>query len=86
MADVTYYVALPFTLSEDGDLIAGEAKECQSAHGAVREARRLALTSAGAVAFSRTGDPSTGEFSDAVVIESFGSVPSTDMLVGGSEA
>jgi hypothetical protein len=83
MPDLTYYVALPFTLHEDGDLIAAEAKECQSAHGAVREARRLAATSAGAVAFSRTGDPSTGEFSDAVVIESFGQVPSADTLLAG---
>lgn len=64
MPDLTYYVALPFTLTEDGDLVAGEAKECQSAHGAVREARRLALTSTGAVAFSRTGDPGSGEFAE----------------------
>ena len=29
----------------------------------------------GAVAFSRTGDPATGDFSDAKVIEKFGDVP-----------
>jgi len=29
----------------------------------------------GAVAFSRTGDPVTGEFSDAKVIKTFGQVP-----------
>jgi hypothetical protein len=29
----------------------------------------------GAVAFSRTGDPATGEFSDATVIRKFGDVP-----------
>jgi hypothetical protein len=29
----------------------------------------------GAVAFSRTGDPATGEFSDAKVIKTFGEVP-----------
>jgi hypothetical protein len=82
MAEVTYYVALPFTLTEDGELVAGEAKECQSAHGAVREARRLASASAGAVAFARTGDPGSGEFADAVVIESFGDVPSLNDLIG----
>jgi hypothetical protein len=69
MADVTYYVALPFSLTEDGELIAGQAKECQSSNSAVREARRLAETSAGAVAFSRTGDPSSGDFQDGIVIE-----------------
>jgi hypothetical protein len=30
----------------------------------------------GAVAFSRTGDPGSGEFSDAVVLKAFGDVPS----------
>jgi hypothetical protein len=29
----------------------------------------------GAVAFSRTGDPATGNFSDAKVIRKFGDVP-----------
>jgi hypothetical protein len=29
----------------------------------------------GAVVFSRTGDPATGEFSDATVIRKFGNVP-----------
>jgi hypothetical protein len=29
----------------------------------------------GAVAFSRTGDPATGEFSDTKVIKKFGDVP-----------
>jgi hypothetical protein len=30
---------------------------------------------AGAVAFSRSGDPATGEFSDAKLIRKFGDVP-----------
>jgi hypothetical protein len=30
---------------------------------------------AGAVAFKRAGDPNVGEFSDAVVLNSFGDVP-----------
>jgi len=29
----------------------------------------------GAVAFSRTGDPATGDFGDAIVIKKFGDVP-----------
>ena len=83
MAAVTYYVALPFVRNEDGDLIAGEAQERQTASAALREARRMVETSAGAVAFSRTGDPSVGEFEDAVVIERFGDTPSLDDLLGG---
>lgn len=76
MADVTYYVALPFTAAEDG-VAPGEAVECQSASAAVRRAEVLsrATGNVGAVAFSRTGDPAVGEFSDAVVLKAFGDVP-----------
>jgi hypothetical protein len=28
MADVTYFVALPFMATENGEFVAGEAKEC----------------------------------------------------------
>jgi hypothetical protein len=34
----------------------------------------MAVGRAGAVAFSRTGDPATGEFEDAVVLAHFGEV------------
>ena len=30
---------------------------------------------AGAVAFSRSGDPNVGEFDDAVILKTFGEVP-----------
>ena len=79
---VTYYVALPFVRTEEGDLAPGEAKECPSALSAEREAYRLSVQYAGAVAFSRTGDPSTGEFSDAVVFRSYGEVLSLEQLLG----
>lgn len=76
MADVTYYVALPFVASDDG-VAAGEAAECQSPHAAMRKAEVLskAAGNVGAVAFSRTGDPMIGEFEDAVVLKAFGDVP-----------
>jgi hypothetical protein len=83
MGPITYYVALPFVRTEEGDLVAGEAKELQTANAAVREAQRLAATCAGAIAFSRTGDPSEGVFEDAVVIKSFGDVPDLDALLSG---
>jgi hypothetical protein len=74
-------VALPFIRTDDGELVAGEAQERQTAGAAVR-AERLAITAAGAVAFSRTGDPASGEFEDAVVIKRFGEVPDGDALLG----
>jgi hypothetical protein len=77
MADVTYYVALPFLQDDTGSPVAGAAEECQSPSGAVRRAEVLsrAAGSVGAVAFSRTGDPVAGEFSDAQLLKKFGEVP-----------
>jgi hypothetical protein len=75
MANVTYFVALEIIRTGDGDLVAGEARELQTAGAAVREAQRMATTTAGAVAFSRTGDPASGEFENAVVIQRFGEAP-----------
>jgi hypothetical protein len=76
MADVTYYVALPFGISEDGPE-PREASECTSANAAIRSADRMARTEGyiGAVAFSRTGDPGSGEFADATLLKAFGEVP-----------
>jgi hypothetical protein len=73
---VTYYVALPFVLADDG-VAAGEAVECLSANAAVMRAEALSRKPgcAGAVAFSRTGDPATGDFGDARLIRKFGEVP-----------
>ena len=76
MAEVTYFVALPFIATDDG-LAPGEAVECLSANAAVMRAEALSRREghAGAVAFSRSGDPATGEFSDAKLIRKFGDVP-----------
>jgi len=38
----------------------------------------------GAVAFSRTGDPDTGDFSDAEVVRKFGGVPDDLSTLGWS--
>jgi hypothetical protein len=41
---------------------------------AERRARAVALEHAGALAFSRTVDPMTGEFQDGVILAQFGEV------------
>jgi hypothetical protein len=71
-----YYVALPFTATEGG-LAPGQAVECPSGAAAVRRAQAMSCdkSNAGAVAFSRGGDPNLGEFEDAVILKSFGEVP-----------
>lgn len=77
MADVTYFVALPFAVGDDGPE-PREAVECTSANAAIMRAERLARTEGhiGAVAFSRAGDLGSGEFGDAIVLRCFGEVPS----------
>jgi predicted Fe-Mo cluster-binding NifX family protein len=76
LATVTYFVALAFMRTEDGDIVACEPKEAQSADQAKRMASALAALEphCGAVAFSRTGDPAIGEFSDAVILKTVGEV------------
>ena len=78
MDDITYYVALPFTEDDTGDAVAGAAEEFQSPNTAIRRAETLARMpeNIGAVAFSRSGNPMAGEFKDAIVLRSFGQVPS----------
>jgi hypothetical protein len=72
-----YYVALPFTPEEGGGLAPGQPIECPSGAAAIRRAEAIARhdANAGAVAFSRSGDPSLGEFEDAVILKTFGDVP-----------
>jgi hypothetical protein len=81
MTDVTYFVALPF-LTADNGVSPGEAVECFNPSTAVMRAEALSRKPGhvGAIAFSRTGDPATGEFGDAKVIRKFGKVPD-DVLV-----
>lgn len=77
MADVTYYVAMPFARDDSGAPIAGAAEECQSPATALRRAELLSRQpgNIGAVAFSRSGDPMLGEFSDAQLLRKFGNAP-----------
>ena len=70
-------MALPFVAADDG-IAAGEPMECFNPTVAVMRAEALSRKPGhvGAVAFSRTGDPATGDFGDAIVIKKFGDVPS----------
>ncbi len=75
MSRLTYYVVLPFFRTTDDELVADEPIEVSDASRARRQAERVARAKAGAVAFSRTGDPTTGEFEDAVILGTYGEVP-----------
>jgi len=78
MAQVTYYVAMPFR-HIDGAMTAGEPQECRDAFKARSVAATLASdpNNCGAIAFSRTGDAARGEFDDALIIARLGEVDET---------
>ena len=71
---VTYCVVIPFDRIEGGDLVPGEPKEAPNREAAKRRAQAMTDKHAGAIAFSRTGDPDSGDFADAEVIAVYGAV------------
>ncbi|SDR29446.1 hypothetical protein SAMN05519103_01794 [Rhizobiales bacterium GAS113] len=75
MATVTYFAVLPFSRGVDGDFIAEAAIEIHGAGQARATASRMIGEGRGAVAFSRTGDPATNEWQDAVILGRYGEVP-----------
>lgn len=75
MASITYYVMVPFTQVK-GAVSAGNGVQCPSERSAVAQARgAVAKGAVGAVAFKRSGDPSIGEYGDAILIAQEGLVP-----------
>ena len=77
MADITYFVALSFVAGGEG-IAPGEAVECLSAIAAILRAEHLSRREGvvGSIAFSRSGDLSSGTFDDAQVLKIFGDAPS----------
>jgi hypothetical protein len=77
MKPVTYFVALPFLVDGNGELYAGAGIECPSGPSAVRKAAALLGERGvfGAIAFSRTGNPATGDWQDAVILAQIGKLP-----------
>ena len=75
MPDVTYCVVVPFIRDEEGH-VPGEAKEAPNGEAARRREAAVATAegNVGAVAFSRTGDPNSGNFAEGVVLATFGEV------------
>jgi len=68
------FVVQSFT-EKKGRLIADIPFQAQNTNHARRIAERLAARKALVVAFSREGDPKTGDWEDAKLIEAFGNVP-----------
>jgi hypothetical protein len=75
MPQVTYFAVLPFSRTVGGEFLAEAAIEVRSAEQAKATASRMTADGRGAVAFSKTGDPQLGDWSDAVILGRYGDVP-----------
>lgn len=69
------FVVQSFTAGKRGQLLPDSPIQAQNTNHARSIAQRLAVRKALVVAFKREGDPSTGEWEEARLIEAFGDVP-----------
>lgn len=72
---VTCFVVQAFQRGKKGAFIAELPKQARDEAHCVITAERLAEKSASVVAFSRRGDPETGEWDDAVILATYGEAP-----------
>lgn len=72
---ITYFVVQSFSQGRKGTITADLPMQLPSGDQAKRRALRLSESKLGVVAFSRSGDPSTGDYEDAVVLARYGIIP-----------
>lgn len=75
MPSLTYFVVQPFCDAGRGRIAPGEPRRVHSQREAERIVESLRGGLAGAVAFSRTGDPEEEDWADAEIFARNGSVP-----------
>lgn len=73
-----YYVVQAFAHTRMGALVPDAPIQAQDAAHALRLADRLSLIKSGVVAFSRKGNPATGEYEDADILICVGEVPALE--------
>jgi hypothetical protein len=74
----TYFVVQPFGETNRGALVALPALSAKDADHALRLVSHQKRVAAGVIAFSRQGDPETGDYENAVVLSRWGRVPNDD--------
>lgn len=72
---ITYFVVQSFTRGKKGALLADTPVQASSQDHAFRVLERLAKTKAGVIAFSRSGDPTTGDYENAIILAVSGDLP-----------
>lgn len=72
---VTHYVVQTYRKGKRGKVEAEEPKIARDENNCIVMAERLALSRHAVIAFSRTGDPDTGDFDDPVILARHGEMP-----------
>lgn len=72
---VTHFVVQAYRKGKRGKIEAEEPKIARDENNALAMAERLALSRHAVIAFSRTGDPDTGDFDDPVILAKHGDLP-----------
>ena len=72
---VTYFVVQAYQAGKNGYLVPDQAREVPSERQAAITARLLAASRPAVIAFSRSGDPTTGDWDDAQIIFQAGELP-----------
>ena len=80
----TYFVVQAYQETNRGALVALPPIGARDAAHASRLVAQHKRVSAGVVAFSRRGDPETGEYEEAVVLSRWGRVPDDDQAEGAA--
>ncbi|MGE0239617.1 MAG: hypothetical protein AB7F09_19950 [Parvibaculaceae bacterium] len=78
MSMQTYFVVQPYQETGRGALVASPAIAARDSDHALRLVSQQKRMAAGVVAFSRRGDPETGDYEAAVVLSRWGRVPNDD--------
>lgn len=71
----THYVVQGFRKGKRGALQADEPRIARDKDHCIRLAQQVAGSRHAVIAFSRTGDPDTGDFDDPVILAKHGEVP-----------
>lgn len=72
---ITHYVVQAYRKGKRGKVEAEEPKIARDENNCRSMAERMALSRHAVIAFSRTGDPHTGDFDDPVILAKHGDVP-----------
>ncbi|RDE08377.1 hypothetical protein [Pelagibacterium lacus] len=80
---VTYFVVQTFQKGKKGVLIADQPRQARDEAHCKYLAERLSHSVHAAVAFSRRGEPSTGDWEDAVILAQYGPLPDELMEMAG---